>query len=102
MCPELLEQHALGSEPSYPPINYFYSHFHSCIKAELDVLSSGVRTLESTPGAELQLKLQDLREHYRFLEQIYKYHSSVEDEVGQAARTGPGQGSNPGWQRGWG
>jgi hypothetical protein len=64
-----------------PPINFFYSHFHDSIRAELNVLDASVSSLEPASEQELLPRLQQLKERYRFLEQIYKYHSSVEDEV---------------------
>lgn len=76
---------------SYPPLNFFYSHFHNSIKAELELLVKWVQDLDA-PGAlsddQLQPKLLELRERYRFLEQVYKYHSSVEDEVGEGLQSG--------------
>lgn len=74
--------------PLYPPINFFYTHFHNAIRGELESLAKWVRDLEPAATGPAQqsdvlgAKLQELRERYRFLEQIYKYHSSVEDEVG--------------------
>ncbi|KAL6749646.1 hypothetical protein V8C86DRAFT_973530 [Haematococcus lacustris] len=64
----------------YPPLNYFYSHFHDSIKAELASLVKWVQQL-SGDGVANESQLLELRERYKFLEQVYKYHSSVEDEV---------------------
>lgn len=72
---------APGTAAAPPPINFFYSHFHNAIKIELDSLSTSVLLLEQAIGNELVSLLQHLKERYHFLEQVYKYHSSVEDEV---------------------
>jgi zinc finger-like protein len=75
---------AAAGEPP-PPINYIYSHLHDSIRAELDTLAAAVLALQqagaSSGGAGLRSELAALQERYRFLEQVYKYHSSVEDEV---------------------
>ena len=65
------------------PLLFFYTHLHDAIRAELDALSELVLKLESSVGAEKEIEAQlvYLRDRYRFLEQVYKYHSSVEDEV---------------------
>jgi zinc finger protein-like protein len=65
-----------------PPINFFYSHFHNAIRAELDAVSDSVSCLDSIEDVELPSALAGLKTRYHFLEQVYKYHSSVEDEVG--------------------
>lgn len=71
-----------------PPINYIYTHLHDSIRAELDTLAEAVTALQAagaaSGGAGLGEGLRALRERYHFLEQVYKYHSSVEDEVGAA------------------
>ncbi|KAL4436350.1 hypothetical protein ABPG77_009912 [Micractinium sp. CCAP 211/92] len=68
-----------------PPINYIYTHLHDSIRAELDTLAEAVTALQAagaaSGGAGLGEGLRALRERYHFLEQVYKYHSSVEDEV---------------------
>ena len=66
---------------SHPPINFFYSHFHNSIRNELDALSKSVSTLASAAQEDVHDSLFTLKQRYRFLEQVYKYHSSVEDEV---------------------
>lgn len=66
---------------SYPPINFIYAHFHNAIRAELDALAALVRSLEAPGDAGIEGRLQELKDSYRFLEQVYKYHSAVEDEV---------------------
>lgn len=63
------------------PINFFYGHLHNSIRAELDKLSSWVLCLEPDKEQDLLDRLLHLKERYYFLEQVYKYHSSVEDEV---------------------
>lgn len=69
----------------YAPINFIYSHFHNSIRSELDLLATSVRGLDPAGGPHLEARLQELRQRYRFLEQLYKYHSSVEDEVRSVA-----------------
>jgi hypothetical protein len=63
------------------PINFLYGHLHNSIRTELDNLSQWVLSLEADNEEDLQQRLQHLKERYHFLEQVYKYHSSVEDEV---------------------
>ncbi len=67
------------------PINVLYGHLHNSIRAELDTLSSWVTCLEPDKEQQLLERLLDLKQRYHFLEQVYKYHSSVEDEVSAAA-----------------
>ncbi|KAA6419094.1 MAG: hypothetical protein FRX49_10834 [Trebouxia sp. A1-2] len=69
------------STSSHPPINFFYSHFHNSIRNELDALSHSVSVLTSAAQEDVHDSLSALKNRYRFLEQVYKYHSSVEDEV---------------------
>ena len=71
-----------AAEASPPPVLFLYSHLHNAIRGELDALSSAVLSLDSNGGdAEGEAALLRLKERYRFLEQVYKYHSAVEDEV---------------------
>lgn len=63
------------------PIHFLYGHLHNSIRTELDNLSNWVLALEADNEEDLQQRLQHLKERYHFLEQVYKYHSSVEDEV---------------------
>lgn len=65
----------------HPPINFFYSHFHNSIRNELDTLSQCMSDLSTAPQENIHERLTVLKNRYRFLEQVYKYHSSVEDEV---------------------
>ena len=68
-----------------PPINLIYSHYHNSIRAELDRLSQNANELEEWVSVgKCTDRLLAFRSQCRFLEKIYKYHSSVEDEVGQA------------------
>ncbi|MEW5316527.1 MAG: hypothetical protein WDW38_007895 [Sanguina aurantia] len=64
-----------------PPIHFFYTHFHDSIRLELDELAVRMRYLETAGEQQLHALLIELTDSYRFLEQVYKYHSSVEDEV---------------------
>lgn len=66
---------------SHPPINFFYSHFHNSIRNELEALATSVLALASAAQEDVHDSLVALKNRYRFLEQVYKYHSSVEDEV---------------------
>eukprot|EP00879_Flechtneria_rotunda_P008507 GHRR01008912.1.p1 GENE.GHRR01008912.1~~GHRR01008912.1.p1 ORF type:complete len:1552 (+),score=616.00 GHRR01008912.1:172-4827(+) len=65
----------------HEPINFLYGHLHNSIRTELDNLSSWALSLEAGSEQELRHRLLHLRERYHFLEQVYKYHSNVEDEV---------------------
>ena len=65
------------------PVNFVYLHVHNAIRQELLALEAGVKELLSELEDDALLgKLAALKERYTFLERIYKYHSSVEDEVG--------------------
>ena len=70
-----------ASTSKHPPINFFYSHFHNSIRNELDTLSQYMSELASASQENIHGRLTILKNRYRFLEQVYKYHSSVEDEV---------------------
>jgi hypothetical protein len=71
------------------PIHFLYGHLHNSIRTELDNLSSWVLALEGQDNEhDLVGRLVHLKERYHFLEQVYKYHSSVEDEVGGAGGAG--------------
>ena len=70
-----------ASNSKHPPINFFYSHFHNSIRNELDTLSQCMSELALASQENVHGRLTVLKNRYRFLEQVYKYHSSVEDEV---------------------
>ncbi|GIL78726.1 hypothetical protein Vretimale_373 [Volvox reticuliferus] len=70
----------VSPQTRFPPINFIYGHFHNSIRAELSLLADRVRSLE-VPVEGVGSMLSDLRARYKFLEQVYKYHSAVEDEV---------------------
>ena len=72
---------AQPSTSNHPPINFFYSHFHNSIRNELEILSQCMSELATAPQEDVHTRLTTLKNRYRFLEQVYKYHSSVEDEV---------------------
>jgi hypothetical protein len=78
-------------EQGSAPLLFFYTHLHDAIRAELGTLSQSVADLEgaSSGGQGLEAQLAHLRDRYRFLEQVYKYHSSVEDEVRQQVGARP-------------
>jgi hypothetical protein len=67
-----------------PPINFIYSHLHDSIRLELDNLGQAVLQLQqagSNAPTLVASQLLELKDRYRFLEEVYKHHSSVEDEV---------------------
>lgn len=66
---------------AHQPINFLYGHLHNSIRTELENLSTWSRSLEAGNEQDLLHRLLHLKERYHFLEQVYKYHSSVEDEV---------------------
>ena len=72
---------AVAQPASARPIHFFYGHLHNSIRKELDCLSKVVVKLELDTEDGLVTRLRHLKARYQFLEQIYKYHSSVEDEV---------------------
>ncbi len=73
------------------PVNFVYLHVHNAIRDELLVLEAGVKDLlRQEQPEQLQAEVSALRERYTFLERIYKYHSSVEDEA-STGRTQPFQ-----------
>ncbi|KAL3136530.1 hypothetical protein ABBQ38_005780 [Trebouxia sp. C0009 RCD-2024] len=72
---------SVAKASKHPPINFFYSHFHNSIRNELDMLSQSMSELSSASQEKIHGRLTILKNRYRFLEQVYKYHSSVEDEV---------------------
>ena len=78
---ELKETSDGASRLECPPINLIYSHYHNAIRSELSRLTSNTNELESLTQGKLLGHLKDLKTRFRFLEKIYKYHSSVEDEV---------------------
>ena len=80
-----------SSALSCPPINLIYSHYHNAIRSELDRLSKTVNKLEKSSVSKLADRLLALKTQYRFLAKVYKYHSSVEDEVCRVCLFGHGQ-----------
>jgi hypothetical protein len=79
------------SMDSPAPLRFFYTHLHDAIKKELkelELLSNSARALDFNNVCENQeISLVQLRKRYHFLEQVYKYHSSVEDEVSRIPET---------------
>jgi hypothetical protein len=85
------------------PLLFFYVQLHKAIRRELSGLSESVVSLETGYAKMGKTKAEELLLHlkkrYRFLEQVYKYHSSIEDEVGifgcvvlaEALRVEPGE-----------
>ncbi len=70
-----------ATQEHHEPINFLYGHLHNSIRTELDNLSTWALSLEADNEQDLLHRLLHLKERYHFLEQVYKYHSSVEDEV---------------------
>lgn len=70
-----------AAQTTVHPIHFLYGHLHDSIRTELDSLSNWVLALEADNEQDLLKRLLHLKERYHFLEQVYKYHSSVEDEV---------------------
>lgn len=62
----------------FVPIRFLYLYLHQAIKNELASLAEWLQRLEDGEDASA---LSGLLERYAFLQQIYKCHSSVEDEV---------------------
>ena len=71
---------AAPHQPS-APLRFIYAHFHDSLRRELDILSQSVLALDTGAEKGLLDRLLSLKERYHFLEQVYNYHSSVEDEV---------------------
>ena len=66
------------------PLSFFYIQLHDAIRRELGHLSQSALVLEKAgigKGKEKEEHVRHLKGRYRFLEQVYKYHSSIEDEV---------------------
>ncbi len=72
-----------GAVADGAPVNFVYLHVHNAIRKELVTLEAGVKELSNDSDEALVDKLAALKERYTFLERIYKYHSSVEDEAGR-------------------
>ena len=73
------------AEPA-APLKFFYTRLHDAIRAELGMLSQCVAQLENSVAEQaIEGQVAHLSGRYRFLEQVYKYHSNVEDEVRQHA-----------------
>ena len=67
---------------AFAPINVLYKHFHDAIRAELVSLETALSRLDAaTVSGTLSTDLLALKDRYVFLQQIYGYHSNVEDEV---------------------
>ena len=66
----------------FAPIDVLYKHFHDAIRAELVSLEAVLGRLDAARASgSLTSELQALKDRYTFLQHIYSYHSSVEDEV---------------------
>ncbi|KAI8103324.1 hypothetical protein M9435_004663 [Picochlorum sp. BPE23] len=69
------------------PLLVFYSQLHDAIRRELSGLFKTALSLEKESMRQdrrvsaVDSGLKALKERYKFLEELYKYHSSIEDEV---------------------
>lgn len=73
------------------PLLFFYSKFHDSIRTELDeVLNnlqdlsdyiSSVKQQQQSHSAHTKENLKSIEKKFKFLVQVYKYHSAAEDEV---------------------
>ncbi len=73
---------ATRNPQAFAPINVLYKHFHDAIRAELVSLETALGKLDTaTVSGTLSADLLALKDRYVFLQQIYGYHSNVEDEV---------------------
>ena len=66
------------------PLTLFYKHLHDAIREELGVimnLASDFLSRGSSGSAEYLSAVSILRKKNHFLEFVYKYHSTIEDEV---------------------
>ena len=83
-----MASHLASAGLSAPPIHYIYTHLHNSIRSELASVGEAVARLQQAAEdpQDLGLRLAALQDKYRFLSQVYMYHSSVEDEasVGEA------------------
>lgn len=68
-------------EDEFVPIRFVYQYLHNAIKKELAMLAEALERLESRDDDPGGHALGELLEQYSFLQQIYKCHSRVEDEV---------------------
>jgi hypothetical protein len=84
---------APGTKNQHAPINFLYGHLHDSIRTELQNLSTWALQLEASSEQDLVHRLLHLKERYHFLEQVYKYHSSVEDEVRVLKRSNEHKGT---------
>ena len=66
------------------PLTLFYTHLHDAIREELGVimnLASDFLSRDSSGSVEYVSAVSILRKKNQFLENVYKYHSTIEDEV---------------------
>lgn len=71
---------ASENAPTFAPVRFVYKYLHDAITCELEFLARGLEEVDDEkPDAGGALKV--LLERYQFLQQIYTYHSTVEDEV---------------------
>ena len=76
-----------GGGNTSAPLLLFYVQLHDAIRRELSSIIGVALSLErislESGGdlSEIESSVLKLKERYKFLEQVYKYHSSIEDEV---------------------
>lgn len=63
------------------PLVVFYMQLHNAIRRELGGLHVIAMSMEKCQTDSISGNLNVLKWRYTFLEQVYKYHSSIEDEV---------------------
>ena len=79
---ERREDPVTRNQAAFAPINVLYKHFHDAIRAELVSLETALGQLDTaTVSGTLSADLLALKDRYGFLQQIYGYHSNVEDEA---------------------
>ena len=72
------------SQQTLQPLTLFYKHLHDAIREELGVimnLASDFLSRDSGGNAEYLSAVSILKTKNHFLEFVYKYHSTIEDEV---------------------
>lgn len=75
--PSVDEVPAERSSADFGPIHFLYTFLHESIRRELELLAS----LLTPPAEGCSPNWAELQRRYAFLRDVYKYHSSAEDEV---------------------
>jgi len=61
-----------------PPIEFFYSRLHDCIRKELNCVHEHLCSIHRDDSLK---ELQEIQQKLKFLSQVYSYHSVAEDEI---------------------